>query len=199
MVMRRVVVLKKNRRFADGYVLILGKLKTRCKEGGYFETEYKVCRTLSEGSAKKLGRPYGKPLKFFPTRDEHGRWDLGIYLSRGPGRTAFHTTYHRLVALSILKTRETPRGRKKAKDKGPGPWPLPLAPSPWPLLLDPLSLAPCPLPLDPCPRPLVPGPLPLAPCPWPLVPGPLSLAPCPWPLVPGPLPLAWAPKVRPTF
>ena len=107
MVLKKAVALAANPLFSDGYWLILRQtvLKTPCPDGGFFVTEYDIRRKLTAASTQKLGRMYGKPLKLKPeVNEETDRWDLRLDLRTAVGG-AFHTHYHRVVGLTLKKTK----------------------------------------------------------------------------------------------
>ena len=114
-----VVPLLPNSRFKSGYCLVLrsNPLKTPCPSGGYFYTEYDICRALNVSSARKLKRSHAKALALLPQQnDATGRWDLGVYLVASGG-ARYHTFYHRVVGLTLVETEHNVKGRKLSKPK----------------------------------------------------------------------------------
>lgn len=80
---------------------------------GFFGIQYDLCYRLSARKAKEQGRSHGKPVTMRADRG-HGGVALGVSLAAGGGRR-YHTKYHRLVALTLLRCHWGSRGALLAR------------------------------------------------------------------------------------
>ena len=72
--------------------------------------EYDICKINKPGGRTAgRGKPFGDALGLKPQPDQYGRWDLSVWLGSGPGK--IHTTYHRLIGLSLLECQKGTRGQ----------------------------------------------------------------------------------------
>ena len=72
--------------------------------------DYDICkRNRPSGRTARRGKPFGDAKDLTPQPDDNGRWDLSVWLRCGDGR--LHTTYHRLVGLTLLKCMKGIRGQ----------------------------------------------------------------------------------------
>ena len=87
--------------------------KIRCSQGDFL-VEYDIVRALTADQARKVKRPYTKPLKLKPEKTKK-RWDLRVNLRRvgRQGKTEdWHWQYHRVAGLTLAERDRDATGKK---------------------------------------------------------------------------------------
>ena len=77
----------------------------------FHSVEFDICRLYTGSTQKKMGRLYGNKCKLKPEHldDDEDNWDLGVFLKKE--YQAVHTSYHRVVGISLLQCHWDDRGR----------------------------------------------------------------------------------------